>query len=85
MIFSEHKNVIAFISHCGLGGMNEAVYTAKPVIACPLFSDQIENAEVLEDLGVAVHLNILDITKENILDALKAIIHDSRYIYSMIC
>ena len=72
--------MIGFISHCGLGGMNEAVYTATPVIACPLFCDQIENAELLEDLEVAVHLDIYDITKKNILDALNAIINDTRYI-----
>ncbi|XP_065216827.1 UDP-glucosyltransferase 2-like [Planococcus citri] len=79
----EHKNVIAFISHCGLGGMNEAVYTATPVVACPLFCDQVDNAELLENLDVAVHLDIYDITKENVLNALNAIINDTRYYNNM--
>ncbi|XP_065216826.1 UDP-glucosyltransferase 2-like [Planococcus citri] len=75
----EHKNVIAFISHCGLGGTNEAVYTATPVIACPLFADQLDNAKLLEDHGAAVHLDFHDITKENILNALNAIINNTSY------
>ncbi|XP_065216817.1 UDP-glucosyltransferase 2-like [Planococcus citri] len=79
----EHENVIAFISHCGLGGMNEAVYTATPVVACPLFCDQVDNAELLENLDVAVHLDIYDITKENVLNALNAIINDTRYYNNM--
>ncbi|XP_065216825.1 UDP-glucosyltransferase 2-like isoform X2 [Planococcus citri] len=79
----EHEKVIAFISHCGLGSTNEAVYTATPVVACPLFSDQIDNAESLENLGAAVHLDIYDITKENVLNALNAIINDTRYYNNM--
>ncbi|XP_065219732.1 UDP-glucosyltransferase 2-like [Planococcus citri] len=79
----EHENVIAFISHCGLGSMNEAVYTATPVVACPLFFDQPDNAELLENLGVAVHLDIYDITKENVLYALNAVINDTKYYNNM--
>ncbi|XP_065216830.1 UDP-glucosyltransferase 2-like [Planococcus citri] len=79
----EHKNVIAFISHCGLGGTNEAVYTATPVVACPLFCDQVDNAELLENIDVAVRLDIYDITKENVLNALNAIINDTRYYNNM--
>ncbi|XP_065209917.1 UDP-glucosyltransferase 2-like [Planococcus citri] len=79
----EHKNVIAFITHCGMGGTNEAVYTATPVVACPLFCDQVNNAELLENLDVAVHLDIYDVTKQNILNALNAIINDTRYYNNM--
>ncbi|XP_065225362.1 UDP-glucosyltransferase 2-like isoform X2 [Planococcus citri] len=79
----KHENVIAFISHCGLGATNEALYTATPVIACPLFCDQPDNAELLENLGVAVHLDFHDITKESVLKALKQITNDKRYYNNM--
>ncbi|XP_065216815.1 UDP-glucosyltransferase 2-like isoform X2 [Planococcus citri] len=79
----EHENVIAFISHCGLGGVNEAVYTATPVVACPLFGDQPGNADILEDMGAAVRLDIHEITKQNVLNALNSIINDTRFYNNM--
>ncbi|XP_065218096.1 UDP-glucosyltransferase 2-like [Planococcus citri] len=79
----KHKNVIAFISHCGLGGTNEALYTATPMVACPLFCDQPDHAELLENLGVAVHLDFCDITKEKVLKALDQITNDTRYYNTM--
>ncbi|XP_065216843.1 UDP-glucosyltransferase 2-like [Planococcus citri] len=79
----EHENVKAFITHWGVGSMNEAVHTATPVVACPLFGDQPDNVKLLEDLGVAVHLDIYDITRENVFNALNAIINDTRYYDNM--
>ncbi|XP_065225367.1 UDP-glucosyltransferase 2-like [Planococcus citri] len=79
----KHKNVIAFISHCGLGATNEALYTATPVVVCPLFCDQPDNAELLENLGVAVHLDFNNITKESVLKAIKQITNDKRYYKNM--
>lgn len=75
----EHKNVIAFISHCGQGGTFEAIYTATPVIACPLYTDQPSNAALLEHLNVAVHLDIRSINKENVLNAVNTLINNTKY------
>ena len=75
---TEHPNVKAFISHCGLSGMYEAIYTATPVISCPLMFDQLSNAAILEHLGVAVHLDIESITKESLLGVINAIFNDTR-------
>ncbi|XP_065223884.1 UDP-glucosyltransferase 2-like [Planococcus citri] len=75
----EHPNVRAFISHCGLSGMYEAIYTATPIISCPLMFDQPANAVILENLGVAVHLDIKSITKESLLSAITLMFNDSKY------
>ncbi|XP_065224781.1 UDP-glucosyltransferase 2-like isoform X2 [Planococcus citri] len=75
----EHKNVKAFISQCGLGAINEAIHTATPIIACAIWADQIINANILKKKEVAVELDITNVSKEDILTALNAIINDTKY------
>ncbi|XP_065223737.1 UDP-glucosyltransferase 2-like [Planococcus citri] len=79
----EHVNVRAFISHCGLSGMYEAIYTATPIISCPLMFDQPSNAAILEHLGVAVHLDIESVTKDSLLSVINSIFNDTRYFNKM--
>lgn len=73
-----HKNVKAFISHCGMAGTYEAISEAVPLILMPLFSDQLSNAAILEEKGVGVYLDLFSVTTEKVLDALNAIINDTR-------
>lgn len=68
----------AFISHCGLAGIYEAIYTGTPIIAIPFFCDQRSNAALLVDLGVAVRLDVTQLTKENLLNVLNTIMNDTR-------
>ncbi|XP_065216816.1 UDP-glucosyltransferase 2-like [Planococcus citri] len=75
----EHENVIAFISHCGQGGVYEAIYTATPIVALPLIFDQLTSAMYLERLGVAVNLDIDFLTTGTLLKALDSIVNDTRY------
>jgi UDP:flavonoid glycosyltransferase YjiC (YdhE family) len=70
--------VKAFISHSGLAGMYEAIYSGTPIVASPFFCDQRSNTALLVDLGVAVELDLKHVTKEKILDALNAVINDTR-------
>lgn len=70
---SAHKNVVAFITHCGLSGIFEALYEAKPLIMMPIFFDQISNAVILEELGVGVTLDVKALSVDRVLKALKDI------------
>jgi len=74
----EHKNVIAFMSHCGQSGVYEAVATGTPVVTIPLFGDQRANAGLLLHRKVAVSLDYKTVTKDKVLDALNTIINDTR-------
>lgn len=77
-VFVEYENVIAFISHCGQGGVNEAIYTATPILAIPFMFDQRVNAIYLERLGVAVKLELEHITSETLLESLNSIVNNTR-------
>ena len=49
---------MAFISHCGQNSANEAARTGVPVVAIPLFGEQLVNAINLRHKGVAKILDI---------------------------
>jgi hypothetical protein len=51
-----HPAVKLFISHCGWGGVSDAIAAGVPVLAYPSFSDQFLNAARLVDLGAAILL-----------------------------
>jgi len=52
-----HPAVRAFVSHCGMNSINEALYWEKPLLALPFFGDQHYNAARVVDLGAALKLN----------------------------
>ena len=39
--FSAHPNVVAFVSHCGIGSLLEAVYYKVPIVGIGIFGDQV--------------------------------------------
>jgi UDP:flavonoid glycosyltransferase YjiC (YdhE family) len=51
----QSKSVAAFVSHCGFGSVQEALFTGIPVLATPMMlgSDQVTNAARLVQLGAA--------------------------------
>ncbi len=74
-----HKNLKAFISHCGYGGVIEARYHGVPIIGTPIYSDQHSNAEAAVDEGWGLKINLLEITEESLLRSINEIIHNSSY------
>ena len=36
-----HKNVVLFITHCGMHGVMEAIYHNVPMVGMPVFIDQV--------------------------------------------
>lgn len=43
----------AFVTHAGMGGSSEGLYTGVPMIAVPQAAEQFMNADRLVGLGVA--------------------------------
>jgi len=75
----QSDSVAAFVSHCGFGSMQEALFTGKPVLAMPMMleSDQITNAARLVQMGVAESFDRRpgkdDITTKALLTKLRAL------------
>lgn len=78
LIVIAHKNVKAFITHCGIAGMYEAIYEAVPLVMIPLFVDQPGNAALMKQRGVGVYLDFRSLTKEKLIDAINSVINDTR-------
>lgn len=55
-----HGNLQCFVSHCGQGGVSEALLFDVPIVAYPFFHDQIALAESIEKLGCGSWLQRFD-------------------------
>jgi glucuronosyltransferase len=78
-----HPNVRVFITHGGLLGTQEAVHAGVPMIAIPLFADQYLNIRNCVAKGISVMVEYNAVTKESLSNALKTVLHDSRYSYDV--
>ncbi|MGI5471592.1 macrolide family glycosyltransferase [Streptomyces sp. CA-132043] len=66
----------AFVTHAGMGGCNEGLYTGVPMIAVPQAAEQFDNADRLVSLGVARRLDTADATSEALRAALLELASD---------
>lgn len=67
-----------FISHGGLLGINEAIYSGVPILGIPIFADQSTNINTLKELGAAEALDYDDVTEEIILEKIHRILDHYR-------
>lgn len=70
------KQADAFVTHAGMGGSSEGLYTGVPMIAVPQGAEQFENADRLVELGVARRVDTADATAESLREALTALTAD---------
>lgn len=73
----ERANV--FISHAGFNSVSEALLFGVPVIAIPMMNDQYMVANRLEQTNTGITLNMKEISKEKILNAVQTILGDNKY------
>ncbi|WP_019545900.1 macrolide family glycosyltransferase [Streptomyces sulphureus] len=66
----------AFVTHAGMGGSAEGLYTGTPMIAVPQDVDQPVNADRLVELGVARRIDTEEATPERLRAALLALTDD---------
>nr|XP_013013080.1 UDP-glucuronosyltransferase 1-6 isoform X5 [Cavia porcellus] len=74
-----HPKTRAFITHAGSHGVYEGICNGVPMVMMPLFGDQMDNAKRMETRGAGVTLNVLEMTSDDIADALKKVIYDKSY------
>ncbi|MEU5825058.1 macrolide family glycosyltransferase [Streptomyces sp. NPDC047803] len=66
----------AFLTHAGMGGSSEGLYSGVPMIAVPQGVDQFMNADKLVELGVARRVDTDDATPEALREALDTLVND---------
>nr|XP_019595358.1 PREDICTED: UDP-glucuronosyltransferase 1-1-like isoform X5 [Rhinolophus sinicus] len=74
-----HPKTRAFITHSGSHGIYEGICNGVPMVMLPLFGDQMDNAKRMESRGAGVTLNVLEMTSEDLANALKTVINDKSY------
>ncbi|XP_063223032.1 UDP-glycosyltransferase UGT5-like [Bacillus rossius redtenbacheri] len=74
-----HPKVKVFITQGGLQSTEEAIHAKVPMIGIPVFADQDYNTKLGEDAGVTMCLELNELTKTMLLEALKKIIQDKSY------
>ncbi|XP_077011591.1 UDP-glucuronosyltransferase 1A1-like isoform X3 [Tamandua tetradactyla] len=74
-----HPKTRAFITHCGSHGIYEGICNGVPMVMLPLIGDQMDNAKRIDSRGAGVTLNILEMTSEDLQNAIKTVINDKSY------
>ncbi|OXA38205.1 UDP-glucuronosyltransferase 2B7 [Folsomia candida] len=74
-----HPKIRLFITHCGGGGTEEAVFHGVPLIGIPFYGDQPLNAQSAENRGYLVRLEWNDLTEDRLLEAINEVLNNPRY------
>jgi MGT family glycosyltransferase len=70
--------VDAVITHAGNNTTTECFHFGKPMLALPLFWDQYDNAQRVDETGFGVRLATYEVTDAELQDALDRVLVDSR-------
>jgi UDP:flavonoid glycosyltransferase YjiC (YdhE family) len=65
------------ITHGGNNTTTECFHFGKPLIALPLFWDQYDNAQRVEETGFGVRLRTYDFEERELLDAVERLLADT--------
>ncbi|XP_064418725.1 2-hydroxyacylsphingosine 1-beta-galactosyltransferase-like [Latimeria chalumnae] len=74
-----HPKVKAFVSHCGLNGIFEAIYHGVPVIGVPFYGDQYDIMTRIQAKGMGILMHWSRMTEEDFYQALSSVITDPSY------
>lgn len=77
--FTAHLNTKLFITHGGLGGVEEALYCGIPMIGIPLFSDQFRNVEAFIPKGMMVRIHFNELSGKTLDSALTTVLNNPDY------
>ncbi|OIT37258.1 PREDICTED: crocetin glucosyltransferase, chloroplastic-like isoform X1 [Nicotiana attenuata] len=64
----KHPSVGCFLTHCGWNSTLESLASGVPIVACPIWNDQVCNAKLIQDvwkIGVRVNANREGIVKRD--------------------
>lgn len=73
------RNIRFFISHCGLGAIGEAKFHGVPILAIPIYGDQLANARATVDDGWAIQLDFDSFTEVEFSNAIDEMLTNRTY------
>ncbi|MFE9246389.1 macrolide family glycosyltransferase [Nocardiopsis sp. NPDC006938] len=73
----------AFVTHAGMGGSSEGLYTATPMIAVPQATDGFDNADRIQAAGAGRRIDMADATAEVLRSTLLELTRDPRVAASL--
>lgn len=74
-----HPKVKLFITHAGKGGITEAQYHGKPMLALPVFGDQPSNAERMVADGYGRALSLLTLEEKAFQEGIEEVWNNPKY------
>ncbi|XP_022223491.2 UDP-glycosyltransferase UGT5-like [Drosophila obscura] len=74
-----HPKIRLFITHAGKGGVTEAQYHGKPMLALPVFGDQPGNADAMVSQGFGLSLSLLTLEEQSFRDTILEILDNPKY------
>ena len=74
-----HPKIKLFIAHGGLNSLIESVYHSVPMVLLPIGIDQYTNAALAEDKGIAVALELGQMTVQKLISAIEQVLFDPSY------
>lgn len=70
----------AFMTHGGLGSVNEVSYMGKPSIMCPIMGDQMRNAKMLTRHNGSIEISKYDLGKSELVEeVIRKVLYDESY------
>ncbi|XP_062142551.1 UDP-glucosyltransferase 2-like [Drosophila sulfurigaster albostrigata] len=78
-----HPNITLFITHAGKGGITEAQYHGKPMLALPIFGDQPSNALRMVKDGFGISLSLLTLEEEPFKKSLTELLENPQYTHKV--
>ncbi|NXX75287.1 CGT galactosyltransferase, partial [Urocolius indicus] len=74
-----HPKVKAFVSHCGMNGVFEAIYHGVPVVGFPFYGDQFDIMTRVQAKGMGILMDWSRVKEEDLYQAVITVISDPSY------
>jgi len=69
-----------FVSHGGMGGINESMFYEVPMLILPKTIEQQINARRMEELGAGIDLKTQDVTPEQLMAGVEKLLSSKDYV-----
>ena len=74
-----HKNTRLFITHCGSNGQQESVLAGVPMVAFPVFADQLQSAGRIVRKGFGLRLDLKGFSVDELVSAIEEVLTNPEY------